>query len=55
MIMSFLELDDELKARLIEQINKVINIPFLNENQEAALLNFLISLLTEKLNKLKGI
>ena len=53
--MSYLELDDELKATLIEQINKVINIPFPNENQEAALLNFLISLLTEKLNKLNGI
>lgn len=53
--MSFIDLDEDLKAKLIEEINKVINIPFLNEAQEAALLNFLISLLTEKLNKLKGI
>ena len=48
------KLDPNLAKELAEQINKVINIPFLSERQEQLLLEFLINLILDKLAVLKN-
>ena len=36
---------DSIKRRLIEIVNKVINIPFLNEDDEAKLIEFILTII----------
>lgn len=47
-------LSPDLTKELANELNKLINIPFLNEKQEQMLLEFLIELLQDKLNILKS-
>ena len=47
-------LSPDLTKELANELNKLINIPFLNEKQEQMLLEFLIELLQDKLNLLKS-
>jgi hypothetical protein len=41
---------DEFLNDICEKLNKLINIPFLNEDQEKRLIFFIISLVFDKLN-----
>ena len=41
---------DEFLNDICEKLNKLINIPFLNEDQEKRLIFFIISLIFDKLN-----
>lgn len=45
-------ISDELMEELANQLNKVINIPFLNEDQERFVLIFLLKILANKLGLL---
>ena len=47
-------LSPDLTQELAKELNKLIDIPFLNEKQEQMLLEFLIELLQDKLNILKS-
>lgn len=47
-------LSPDLTKELAEQLNKLINIPFMNEKQEQMLLEFIIELLQDKLYILKS-
>ena len=47
-------LSPDLTKELADELNRLINIPFLNEKQEQMLLEFLIELLQDKLNILKS-
>ena len=47
-------LSPDLTKELENELNKLIDIPFLNEKQEQMLLEFLIELLQDKLNILKS-
>lgn len=47
-------LSPDLTKELANELNRLINIPFLNEKQEQMLLEFLIELLQDKLNILKS-
>lgn len=47
-------LSPDLTKELANELNRLINIPFLNEKQEQMLLEFLIELLQDKLKILKS-
>ena len=47
------KLPDEVVTEIVELINRKLDIPFLNEKQEEALLKLLLSVIIETLWKLK--
>lgn len=47
------KIPQELIDRIIDEINAVLDIPFLNEKQERFLLSLVLSILLETLLKLK--
>ena len=49
---SMAPISDELMEELANQLNKLINIPFLNEDQERFVLIFLLKILANKLGLL---
>lgn len=46
-------LNPDLAKEIADEINKILNIPFLSESQEQLLLEFLLNLIIDKLNKFK--
>lgn len=46
-------LNPALAKEIADEINKILNIPFLSESQEQLLLEFVLNLLIDKLNKFK--
>ena len=47
------KLDPNLAKEIADEVNKILNIPFLSESQEQLLLEFLLNLIIDKLNKFK--
>lgn len=47
------KLNPDLAKEIADEINKILNIPFLSESQEQLLLEFVLNLIIDKLNKFK--
>ena len=47
------ELNPDLAKEIADELNKILNIPFLSESQEQLLLEFVLNLIIDKLNKFK--
>lgn len=47
------ELNQALAKEIADELNKILNIPFLSESQEQLLLEFVLNLIIDKLNKFK--
>ena len=47
------KLNPDLAKEIADEINKILNIPFLSERQEQLLLEFVLNLIIDKLNKFK--
>ena len=47
------ELNTALAKEIADELNKILNIPFLSESQEQLLLEFVLNLIIDKLNKFK--
>ena len=46
-------LNPDLAKEIADEVNKILNIPFLSESQEQLLLEFVLNLIIDKLNKFK--
>ena len=47
------KLNPDLAKEIADELNKILNIPFLSESQEQLLLEFVLNLIIDKLNKFK--
>ena len=46
-------LNPDLAKEIADEVNKILNIPFLSESQEQLLLEFVLNIIMDKLNKFK--